>query len=95
MVFAALLLTHTHTHPLSFLQGLPNDLTPYMPELLGQMMNTGLSATLTEALTVLAENIPSLTPSIQIRLLDVLSVVLSNKPFRAPSTTKSKVNINR
>ncbi len=73
-----------------FAKGLPNDLTPYMPEILPQMMNTGLSATLTEALAVLAENIPSLTPSIQIRLLDVLSLVLSNKPFRAPSGPKNK-----
>lgn len=74
-----------------FAKGLPNDLTPHMPEILPQMMATGLSSTLTEALADLACNIPSLLPSIQIRLLDVLSIVLSNKPFRAPSGPKNKV----
>ena len=73
-----------------FAKGLPNDMTPHMPEILPQMMNTGLSSTLVEALTELSVNIPSLLPSIQIRLLDVLSMVLSNKPFRAPSSQKQK-----
>ena len=74
-----------------FAKGLPNDMTPHMPEILPQMIATGLSSTLTDALTELATHIPSLLPSIQVRLLDVLSMVLSNKPFRAPSGPKQKV----
>ncbi len=73
-----------------FAKGLPNDMTPHMPEILPLMVATGLSETLTEALADLATYVPSLLPSIQIRLLDVLSLVLSNKPFRAPSGSKQK-----
>lgn len=65
-------------------------MTPHMPEILPLMVATGLSETLTEALSDLATYVPSLLPSIQIRLLDVLSLVLSNKPFRAPSGSKQK-----
>lgn len=74
-----------------FAKGLPNDMTPHMTEILPLMMATGLSQTLTDALTDLATYIPSLLPAIQVRLLDVLSMVLSNKPFRAPTGPKQKI----
>lgn len=51
-------------------------MTPHMPEILPLMVATGLSETLTDALSDLATYVPSLVPSIQIRLLDVLSLVL-------------------
>lgn len=46
-------------------------------------MKGGLGEELTETLTHIATHIPSLLPSIQAKLLDDISLVLSDKPFSA------------
>lgn len=55
-------------------------LVPHVHALLPQMFNAGLSQTLTDSLRDLTQ-IPALIPSIQQKLLDLVSQVLSNKPF--------------
>ncbi|KAL6080518.1 Serine/threonine-protein kinase tor1 [Balamuthia mandrillaris] len=59
-------------------------LESHMPELLELMFAGGLNETLTTSLTILSSCIPSLLPSIQEKLLDHLSMVLSGKPFLHP-----------
>jgi FKBP12-rapamycin complex-associated protein len=56
-------------------------LQPHIKELLTPMFSVGLTPTLVEALTSLTVHIPDLAFDIQIRLLDLLSQVLAQKPF--------------
>jgi FKBP12-rapamycin complex-associated protein len=56
-------------------------LQPHIKELLPPMFSVGLTPTLVEALTSLTVHIPDLAFDIQIRLLDLLSQVLAQKPF--------------
>ncbi|KAI8813143.1 armadillo-type protein [Cladochytrium replicatum] len=61
-------------------------LTKYMHELLDQIMSTGLTEPLYKALTDLAKNIPPLLPTIQDRLLNMLSMILSGHSYRHPGS---------
>ncbi|XP_058007343.1 serine/threonine-protein kinase TOR isoform X4 [Hevea brasiliensis] len=54
---------------------------PYVRNLLEVMFSAGLSSTLVEALEQITLSIPSLLPSIQDRLLDSISLVLSKYPY--------------
>jgi phosphatidylinositol kinase/protein kinase (PI-3 family) len=53
------------------------------------MFATGLTPTLTEALTSLAEHVPSLFPIIQEKLLNTLCLELAGKPFLYPGMKKA------
>ena len=57
-------------------------LTKYMHELLDLIFGCGLSVKLTQALVDLSHYIPPLLPIIQDRLLNMLSMVLSGRPFK-------------
>lgn len=57
-------------------------LTKHMQELLSLMFNCPLSEALTQALVDLAHYIPPLLQQIQERLLNMLSLVLSGRPFK-------------
>jgi FKBP12-rapamycin complex-associated protein len=59
-------------------------LRPHMHEVLDMMFSCGLSESLCNALVDLAHYIPPLLPTIQERLLNLLSVILSGRPFRPP-----------
>uniref|UniRef100_A0A6N2LXY0 Serine/threonine-protein kinase TOR n=1 Tax=Salix viminalis TaxID=40686 RepID=A0A6N2LXY0_SALVM len=54
---------------------------PYVRSLLDVMLSSGLSPTLVEALEQISDSIPSLLPTIQERLLDCISLVLSKSYF--------------
>jgi FKBP12-rapamycin complex-associated protein len=56
-------------------------LQPYVKELLTPMFSVGLTPTLVKALTSLITHVPDLAFDIQIRLLDLLSQVLAQRPF--------------
>ena len=64
-------------------------LNQYLNEILGFMFETGLSTSLTDCLTELVRYIPSYLPMIQERLLDLLSMVLSGKPYYHSGTPAS------
>jgi FKBP12-rapamycin complex-associated protein len=57
-------------------------LTKYMHELLDLIFSCGLSVKLTQALVDLSHYIPPLLPTIQERLLNMISIVLSGRPFK-------------
>ncbi|EWC44191.1 phosphatidylinositol 3-kinase tor2 [Drechslerella stenobrocha 248] len=57
-------------------------LTKYIQELLSLLFNCPLSDSLTQALVDLAHYIPPLLPQIQEKLLNMLSLVLSGRPFK-------------
>ena len=57
-------------------------LSKYMEALLDPMFACGLSASLTQALVEMAHHIPPIKPKIQEKLLDLLSLVLSGRPFK-------------
>ncbi|KAJ2062155.1 phosphatidylinositol kinase- protein kinase tor1 [Coemansia sp. S146] len=57
-------------------------LTRYMREILDLMFTTGLSQALCDSLAVLEREVSQLVPAIRDRLLDVLSIILVNVPFR-------------
>jgi FKBP12-rapamycin complex-associated protein len=57
-------------------------LTKYMHELLDLIFACGLSVKLTQALVDLSHYIPPLLPEIQERLLNMISIVLSGRPFK-------------
>jgi len=65
-------------------------LTKHMHELLDIMLAQGLSEALTQALSDLAHYIPPLLPTIQDRLLNVLSIILSGQPYHHPSSAFAK-----
>src|ERR1700743_3680546 len=58
-------------------------LSKYVPQLLEPMFQWGLSESLTQALVDMAHYVPPSKPSIQERLLDLLSQVLCGRPFMA------------
>lgn len=62
--------------------------------LLDAMFSAGLSDTLVEALDLIASSLPSLLPTIQERLLDCISVVLSKTPYRITRSGGSVVRAN-
>ena len=57
-------------------------LTKYMEALLDPMFACGLSISLKEALIDMAHYIHPIKPQIQEKLLDLLSLVLSGRPFK-------------
>lgn len=57
-------------------------LTKYMEAIIDPMFACGLSVSLTQALVDMAHYIPPIKPTIQAKLLDLLSLVLSGKPFK-------------
>ncbi|KAJ1881405.1 phosphatidylinositol kinase- protein kinase tor1, partial [Coemansia sp. S17] len=57
-------------------------LTRYMRDILDLMFTTGLSQTLCDSLVVLEREVSQLVPAIRDRLLDVLSIILVDVPFR-------------
>ena len=57
-------------------------LTKYMEALIDPMFACGLSESLTQALVDMAHFIPPVKPMIQGKLLDLLSLVLSGRPFK-------------
>ncbi|KZZ93990.1 TorA protein [Ascosphaera apis ARSEF 7405] len=57
-------------------------LSKYMESLLDPIFACGLSESLTQALVDMAHYIPPIRPTIQEKLLDMLSLVLCNKPFK-------------
>lgn len=61
-------------------------LTKHMHELLDMIFACGLSEPLRQALVDLAHYIPPLLATIQDRLLDMLSMILSGRPFRPPGS---------
>lgn len=69
----------------------PN-LTKYMHELLDHMFACGLSQPLRQALVDLAAHIPPLLPSIQERLLNVLSLILCEQNYVAPGAPTRHVS---
>ncbi|KAG0343766.1 phosphatidylinositol kinase- protein kinase tor1 [Podila humilis] len=58
-------------------------LTRHMSELLDLMLATGLSEPMCRSLTDIATHIPPSLPVIQDRLLNIISLELSNRPFQA------------
>lgn len=56
--------------------------------------NCSLSKHMQNVLQVLVENIPPLTPIINLKLLNLLSLVLSGKPFQAPGSPYGSTKIN-
>ena len=57
-------------------------LTKYMEALMDPMFACGLSESLTQALVDMAHWIPPVKSTIQDKLLDLLSLVLSGRPFK-------------
>ncbi|KAH0559920.1 hypothetical protein GP486_003558 [Trichoglossum hirsutum] len=57
-------------------------LSKYMEALLDPIFACGLSESLTQALVDMAHYIPPVKPTIQEKLLDMLSMVLSGRPFK-------------
>ncbi|KAJ2657369.1 phosphatidylinositol kinase- protein kinase tor1 [Coemansia sp. RSA 1200] len=57
-------------------------LTRYMREILDLMFTTGLSQALCDSLAVLEREVSQLQPAVQDRLLDMVSIILVNVPFR-------------
>nr|ABB13529.1 target of rapamycin kinase [Chlamydomonas reinhardtii] len=62
---------------------------PYAAALVEAMVLTGVSEVLVQALTQVANALPELLEDIQYQLLDLLSLVLSKRPFNS-STTQPK-----
>eukprot|EP01119_Soliformovum_irregulare_P019909 TRINITY_DN6394_c0_g1_i1.p1 TRINITY_DN6394_c0_g1~~TRINITY_DN6394_c0_g1_i1.p1 ORF type:complete len:1896 (-),score=591.61 TRINITY_DN6394_c0_g1_i1:8-5695(-) len=63
-------------------------------EILDRLFMGGLSQTLAEVLSVLSACIPNLSQEIEVRLLDLLSFVLDQKPFNYPGTPYKYRNKN-
>ncbi|KAL3475819.1 armadillo-type protein [Aspergillus californicus] len=57
-------------------------LSKYMEALLDPIFACGLSESLTQALVDMAHYIPPIKPTIQVKLLDMLSLILDGTPFR-------------
>lgn len=66
-------------------------LSKYMEALLDPMFACGLSKHLTQALVDMAHFIQPIKPKIQEKLLDLLSLVLSKRPFRPLGCPESKL----
>ena len=79
-----------------FAKAVGSEIDPFITENLQLLFDTGLSIVLTKCLSDLVIYIPSHLPIIQERLLDLLSIVLSGKPYYHSGTPasfrKKKVN---
>ncbi|KAG1057434.1 hypothetical protein G6F43_000742 [Rhizopus delemar] len=65
-------------------------LTKHLHDLLELMFNCGLSEPLVSALSNIAERIKPLSPAIQERLLNVISIILSGQPYKQPGAPTSR-----
>ncbi|KAI9303923.1 armadillo-type protein [Cunninghamella echinulata] len=65
-------------------------LTKYMHDLLDLMFSCGLSESLVSALSNIADRIKPLSPVIQDRLLNVISITLSGQPYKQPGAPNSR-----
>ncbi|KAJ3362692.1 phosphatidylinositol kinase- protein kinase tor1 [Allomyces javanicus] len=61
-------------------------LTKYLQDVLDLFFANGISQPLVQALGDISTNIPPLLPKIQERLLNLVSLILSNQPFRPPGS---------
>ncbi|KAG0070756.1 phosphatidylinositol kinase- protein kinase tor1, partial [Linnemannia elongata] len=61
-----------------------------LPELLDLMLYAGLSESMSKSLADIATYIPHALPGIQERLLNLLSIILSGKLYRAPGAPQPK-----
>lgn len=71
-------------------------LTKYMHDLLGLIFACNLSVKLTQALVDLSHYLPPLLPTIQERLLNMISMVLCGRPFKplgSPATVQPPMTI--
>lgn len=71
-------------------------LTKYMHDLLGLIFSCNLSVKLTQALVDLSHYLPPLLPTIQERLLNMISMVLCGRPFKplgSPATVQPSMTI--
>ena len=66
-------------------------LTKYMEALMDPMFACGLSVPLVQALENMAHYIPPIKPAIQGKLLDLLSIVLSGRPFRELGCPENRI----
>ncbi|KAG0362437.1 phosphatidylinositol kinase- protein kinase tor1 [Gamsiella multidivaricata] len=66
----------------------------HLGELLDLMLATGLSEPMCQSLTDLSTYIPHSLPGIQERLLNMISLILSGKLYRAPGAPQPKKNIH-
>lgn len=62
------------------------DLNIYIKDLLNHIFQQKLTETLVETLGDLVEHVPSLSIEIQIRLMDMISLILDKKHFKLPGT---------
>lgn len=66
-------------------------LSKYMESLLDPIFACGLSESLTQALVDMAHYIPPIKPTIQEKLLDMLSLILHGTPFRPLGCPESRL----
>ncbi|PHU26334.1 hypothetical protein BC332_04666 [Capsicum chinense] len=66
---------------------------PHVRGLLDSMFSSVLSLTLVEALEQITESIPALLPTIQNRLLEFISTILSRSHHSMPSQSASGHNL--
>ncbi|KAL2872445.1 putative TOR pathway phosphatidylinositol 3-kinase TorA [Aspergillus lucknowensis] len=66
-------------------------LSKYMESLLDPIFACGLSESLTQALVDMAHYIPPIKPTIQVKLLDMLSLILDGTPFRPLGCPESRL----
>ncbi|KAL4938041.1 hypothetical protein BDV06DRAFT_201821 [Aspergillus oleicola] len=66
-------------------------LSKYMESLLDPIFACGLSESLTQALIDMAHYIPPIKPTIQVKLLDMLSLILDGNPFRPLGCPESRL----
>ncbi|KAI9320096.1 armadillo-type protein [Dichotomocladium elegans] len=65
-------------------------LTKHVHDLLDLMFNCGLSESLVEALSKIADRIKPLAPVIQDRLLNVISITLCGQPYKQPGAPTNR-----
>ncbi|KAF9929593.1 phosphatidylinositol kinase- protein kinase tor1 [Linnemannia zychae] len=66
-----------------------------LPELLDLMLSASLSEPMSKSLTDISTYIPHALPGIQERLLNLISLILSGRPYRAPGAPQSKKGANK
>ncbi|XP_072960137.1 serine/threonine-protein kinase TOR [Typha angustifolia] len=78
----------------SFANAMGSAMEPHVRGLLDSMFAAGLSDTLVKALGQISSSIPSLLQTIQERLLDCISIALSNAPFSLGKPVVAGVRAN-
>ena len=75
-------------------KALPAELSPFLPELISMIFTSGLSYQMRQTLADISLNVTSFVPVIQDKLLNLLSMVLTNHPYR-PSFLSTTTNSNK